>query len=99
MLAACLIAMPAKVSITPNTVPSSPMNGPPATAVLSTIMPFSRPIASALAVRSSTAFTRSKEPWLILVEEDRASTSVWPRSAALPRPLGRVPTSMGLFLR
>ena len=34
------LAMPAKVDMTPQTVPSSPMNGPPATAVDNTIMPF-----------------------------------------------------------
>ena len=39
------LAMPAKVSMTPQTVPSNPMNGPPATAVDNTIMPFSSAIA------------------------------------------------------
>ena len=39
--------MPAKVDMTPQTVPSKPMNGPPATAVDSTIMPFSKDMACA----------------------------------------------------
>ena len=52
--------MPANVDITPQTVPSSPMNGPPATAVDSTIMPFSSDIACAAAASSKTTFTASK---------------------------------------
>ena len=53
-------AMPAKVSMTPHTVPSSPMNGPPATAVDNTIIPFSNAMASAAAASSSVTFTASK---------------------------------------
>ena len=34
-LALAALAMPEKVSMTPQTVPSNPMKGPPATAVLS----------------------------------------------------------------
>src|SRR5580698_5589249 len=67
-----LSAMPANVDITPQTVPSNPMNGPPATAVESTIMPFSRLIASAPAASSKTTRTASKEDVLILVVMDRA---------------------------
>ena len=51
--------MPAKVAMTPQTVPSKPMNGPPATAVESTIIPFSSAIASAAAASSSTTLTAS----------------------------------------
>ena len=65
-LAEFALAMPAKVSITPQTVPSNPMNGPPATAVESTIIPFSSESASALAVRSNASRTESCEAELIL---------------------------------
>ena len=50
--------MPEKVSMTPQTVPSKPMNGPPATAVDRMIMPFSRDIASAAAACSRVTFDR-----------------------------------------
>ena len=68
--------MPAKVSITPQTVPSNPMNGPPATAVERTIMPFSNDIACAAAASSKTTFTASKDVGLILVAIERARISV-----------------------
>ena len=64
--------MPAKVDMTPQTVPSNPMNGPPATAVDSTIMPFSNAIASAPAASSRITFTASNEAMLTLVSADRA---------------------------
>ena len=47
--------------MTPQTVPSKPMNGPPATAVDKTIMPFSNAIACAAAASSKTTFTDSNE--------------------------------------
>ena len=52
-------AMPAKVDITPQTVPSSPMNGPPATAVESTIIPFSKAMACAPADSSRITWMAS----------------------------------------
>ena len=57
--------------MTPQTVPSRPMNGPPATAVDSTIMPFSSDITCAAAASSSTTFTASNAPELILVVMER----------------------------
>ena len=59
------LAIPENVSMTPQTVPSNPMNGPPATAVDSTIIPFSSPIASAAAASSITTLTASKDDGLI----------------------------------
>jgi len=64
--------MPANVSITPQTVPSNPMNGPPATAVESTIIPFSNDIACATAASSSTTFTASNDAVLTFVVLVRA---------------------------
>ena len=58
-------AMPAKVSMTPHTVPNNPMNGPPATAVESTIIPFSNDMAWLAAASSSVTLTASKEEGLI----------------------------------
>src|ERR1051325_2451992 len=63
-------AMPENVSITPHTVPSRPMNGPPATAVERTIMPFSSASASPPTVRSSATRTDSKGVWLMGVFRD-----------------------------
>ena len=71
-VAALLSAMPAKVDMTPQTVPSNPMNGPPATAVDSTIMPFSSAIASPLAASSRITFTASNDAMLILTVVDLA---------------------------
>ena len=73
--------MPAKVSITPQTVPSKPINGPPATAVDNTIIPFSNAIASAAAASSITTLTASKEAGLIRVVLARTKISVlpWPK--------------------
>ena len=73
MLAPPALAIPAKVSITPQTVPSNPMNGPPATAVESTIIPFSSAIASAAAASSITTLTASKEAALTRVVLARAN--------------------------
>ena len=64
-VAALLSAMPAKVDMTPQTVPSSPMNGPPATAVDNTIMLFSNPTASLPAASSSTTLTASNDALLM----------------------------------
>ena len=64
--------MPANVLITPHTVPSKPMNGPPATAVESTIMPFSKAIACVAAASSSTTLIASNEFMLIFVVVVRA---------------------------
>src|SRR5580698_8917028 len=75
-VAAWLSAMPANVDITPQTVPSNPMNGPPATAVDNTIMPFSKAIASELAASSKITFTASNEGILILTLVDLATKSV-----------------------
>ena len=52
------------------------MNGPPATAVDSTIIPFSRPIASAPAASSSVTRTASNDAVEILVTLDLARKSV-----------------------
>jgi len=61
-LAEFALAIPAKVSMTPHTVPSNPMNGPPATAVESTIIPFSNAIASAAAAgRNQAASQKTNE--------------------------------------
>ena len=87
-VAAWLSAMPAKVDMTPQTVPSSPMNGPPATAVDNTIIPFSNAMASAPAASSSTTFTASNEAVLTLVSVVRARKSVFvcsPPSGGLNR--------------
>src|SRR5580658_8677961 len=75
-VAAWLAAMPANVDITPQTVPSSPINGPPATAVDNTIMPFSSEIASVPDASSMTTFTASNEGMLILTLVDLARKSV-----------------------
>ena len=75
-LAALARAMPEKVSMTPQTVPSKPMNGPPATAVERMIIPFSKARPCALAARSSETLTWSKDPALILVVILRAMMSV-----------------------
>ena len=64
-VAARLSAMPANVDMTPQTVPSNPMNGPPATAVDSTIIPFSKAMASPLAASSSATFTASNDAVLM----------------------------------
>ena len=69
------LAMPEKVSMTPQTVPSKPMNGPPATAVERIIIPFSNDRAWALATRSSVTRTESNEAWLILAAVAGASSS------------------------
>ena len=88
--------------MTPHTVPSSPMNGPPATAVERMIMPFSSEIAWALTARSNSTRTESNHDALILVVMDLAMKSVWTASVALcgwacrPAELGR--TGTGLFL-
>ena len=95
-LACCATAMLAKVDMTPQTVPSNPMNGPPATAVESTIMPFSSDMASAEAASSSTTFTAAKEAWLILMVLARARWSVLPSPVLW---LTMVLTVTGLFLR
>ena len=94
------LAMPAKVSITPQTVPSNPMNGPPATAVESTIIPFSKAIASAEDASSITTLTASKDATLILVVFDREMWSVlpWPRAGSACATT-RASTRTGLFLR
>src|SRR5215469_15530285 len=76
-VAAWLSAMPANVDITPQTVPSSPINGPPATAVDNTIMPFSRAIASVPADSSKITFTASNDAMLILTRVDLARKSVF----------------------
>src|ERR1039457_2260415 len=75
-VAALLSAMPAQVDITPQTVPRKPMNGPPATAVDSTIMPFSNDIASPPAASSKITFTASNDAMLILTGVDLARKSV-----------------------
>ncbi len=64
--------MPAKVDMTPQTVPSNPMNGPPATAVDSTIIPFSNDIASPPAASSKITLTASNDARLIFVCTERA---------------------------
>ena len=58
--------------MTPQTVPNNPMNGPPATAVDNTIIPFSNAIASPPAASSKITFTASNEAMLTLVSADRA---------------------------
>ena len=67
--------------MTPQTVPSSPMNGPPATAVERMIMPFSSERASELAARSSATRTDSNASWLILAAPGLATARhrAWPR--------------------
>src|SRR5580698_558799 len=75
-VAAWLAAIPAKVDITPQTVPSSPINGPPATAVDKTIMPFSNAMASLAADSSNITFTASKDDMVILTLVDLAKKSV-----------------------
>src|ERR1700722_423397 len=80
-VAALLSAIPANVDITPQTVPSNPMNGPPATAVDNTIMPFSNAMASAPAASSKITLTASNDGMLILTLVDFARKSVlvcWP---------------------
>src|ERR1035438_2761731 len=72
-LAELFAAMLANVDMTPQTVPNKPMNGPPATAVDKTIIPFSKPIASAPAASSNTTRTASKDATLILVLTERAT--------------------------
>ena len=47
--------------MTPQTVPSKPMNGPPATAVERMIIPFSKARPCALAARSRETLTWSKD--------------------------------------
>ena len=56
-LAACAMATPVKVSITPHTVPSRPMKGPPEMAVASTIMLPSSAITSSPRPRSAATRT------------------------------------------
>ena len=87
-LAELFSAILANVDITPQTVPNKPMNGPPATAVDSTIMPFSKPIASAPAASSRVTRTASKEATLILVTLVLARISV----CSLATPGGKCPT-------
>src|SRR6476659_2608713 len=69
-------AIPENVSITPQTVPNKPMNGPPATAVDNTIIPFSNTSACWLAARSRATRTDSNEDGLIFVVICRARISV-----------------------
>src|SRR5277367_1117460 len=75
-LAELFSAMLANVDMTPQTVPSKPMNGPPATAVERTIIPFSKLIASAPAASSNVTRTASNDAVLILVTLDFARKSV-----------------------
>src|SRR5580692_5133655 len=90
-------AMPAKVDMTPQTVPSKPMKGPPATAVDKTIMPFSSVMASALADPSKITFTASNDGMLILTRVDFARKSVLVCGASgLGRGAGAL-TTTGLF--
>src|SRR5581483_12417010 len=100
-LAACALAMPENVSITPQTVPSRPMNGPPATAVDSTTIQFSRASACALTSRSSAPFTDANDEALILVGAPREKMSVSISCAAEGRALEwdltTDRTSTGLF--
>src|SRR5215471_12457323 len=99
-LAALALAMPEKVSITPQTVPSKPMKGPPATAVERMIMPFSSERAWALAARSRATRTESKEAVLILVVIWRARWSVSaPVAVGSLVTLVTVVIRIGLFLR
>ena len=101
-LAACAIAMPENVSITPQTVPSKPMNGPPATAVERMIMPFSSESDWALTARSSATRTDSNADELTFSDRARQHVgfrAVTHRRTAEGEALGLTSTITGLFFK